>query len=271
MQVTTSPAKSPQLYDKVISTLLSRTVNDLTGGAFPSLSREEAVTIQVVNLVYPQPGLNHPHAPGFGYLIPSSVDMTQNPEAALGVIFDSDIDAALEGRPPSTTKLTVMLGGHHWDFLRPEDWPSPDEAAALARAVVARHLGIPADTPSRAAVKLCRNCIPQHRPGHAGRMARAHADARAAFAGRLALVGASYTAQGLLPALRAARDVALRVAARDHAVVDGDGTPLVPAMAHVGDTGLARFADPKTDLVFPMDRRAVPLRFGNDAPAPAPW
>ena len=255
----------------MISTLLSSTVYELTGKVFSALCREDAVTIQVVNLFYPQPRLNHPHAAGFGYLIPSTVDFeTQNPEAALGVLFDSDIDAAVAladpARDPAVdpwphTKLTVMLGGHHWDFLRPEDWPAPHEAAAAARAVVHRHLGIPLDLPAFAAVKTCRDCIPQHRVGHLGRMALAHHSLARAFAGRLSLVGGSYTAQGVLPSLRAARDAAVRAAAPP----DPDKDPDDVTGAAV-DTGLAHFAHPgEDDLAIPIDRRLVPLRFGNGA------
>ena len=257
----------------MISSLLSQTLYGLTDKALPSLRNEDAVTIQVVNLLYPKSRLNHPHA-GFGYLIPTSVDFEkQNPEAALGVIFDSDIEAAMTaaspdhepGRDPwNYTKLTVMLGGHHWDFLRPGDWPTPEEAAAMAQSVVERNLGIPVSEPVYASVKLCENCIPQHRVGHMGRMAAAHHELTAAFGGKLAVVGGSYTAQGVLPSLRAARDMAMRVAGRDYGRTFND-EELVPDMAHVGDTGLARFAYPSVDLVFPMKRTNVSLRFGNDA------
>ena len=49
-----------------------------------------AVTVMVVNLYYSEPDIIPSQYSGFGYLIPSSVPVDQNPERALGVIFGSE-------------------------------------------------------------------------------------------------------------------------------------------------------------------------------------
>lgn len=270
-------------YDKVISTLASPALYGVTGGALPSLEDAHAVTIMVVNLYYAETGVNRPYA-GFGYLIPQTVPLEENPEGALGVIFDSDRELAQrplteeegasqivvdpQAAPPVVgTKFTVMLGGHYWDQYGPEDYPTTDQAVAMAEAVVRRHLGtLPAEArPATARAKLCRGCIPQHYVGHATRLAATDAELASAFGGRLAVAGGSFThvGPGVLPSLRSARDVALRVAGRGYRmprVVDGRNET---TMEHVGDTGLRRFGDVKTDHVSPVPCGKLPLRFGN--------
>lgn len=238
--VVTSSTAEKHKYDKVISSLYSGTLAKLTGPALPSLKSSTAVTIQIVNLWYPNPLLTARY-PGFGYLIPQSVPAENNPHAALGVIFDSDREAAA-GTPEYTsapgTKLTVMLGGHYWDYLDPESWPDAEEAAAMAIDTVQRQLGIPANEPVFTSTKVCRECIPQHLVGHRARMAKAHSELYESFRGTLAVVGGSYTSPGVLPSLKAARDVALKTAGQGYI---NDDTGTMSNMAHVGETGLARF------------------------------
>ncbi|CAK7214843.1 oxygen-dependent protoporphyrinogen oxidase [Sporothrix bragantina] len=95
-------ATDGEWFDRVIATVASPTLFRLTGGSpskgglLPALRHEHAVTIMVVNLYYAEPALHHPYR-GFGYLIPQSVPLEQNPEGALGVIFDSDRE--LDTRP----------------------------------------------------------------------------------------------------------------------------------------------------------------------------
>lgn len=256
---TASPAETP--FDKVISSLYSGTLGKLAGDALPTLRDDSsAVTIQIVNLWYPNQTLTSRH-PGFGYLIPQSVPAEQNPHAALGVIFDSDREAAAdspERRDAPGTKLTVMLGGHYWDYLDASSWPDAAEATAMAVETVRLQLGIPAGEPVFTGTKVCRECIPQHRVGHRHDMARAHAELYGAFRGSLAVVGGSYTAPGVLPSLKAARDVALRVAGQGYRLKDGAEY----GMAHVGDTGLGRFAG-RNETYRLWDRKTLPYRYGN--------
>lgn len=252
---------SEAMYDKVISSLYSGSLAKLTGDSLPTLKNHStAVTIQIVNLWYPDFNLNADH-PGFGYLIPQSVPAENNPHAALGVIFDSDRDAAAdvpERQSAQGTKLTVMLGGHYWDYLDADSWPDAKEATAMAMDTVHRQLGIPPTQPVFTSTKVCRDCIPQHLVGHRERMAQAHTELYDAFRGTLAVVGSSYTAPGVLPSLKAGRDLALQVSGRGYKLKDGTEYDMV----HVGQTGLARFVG-RNETYRLRNRREMPYRFGN--------
>lgn len=313
--VTSKTSVDGDAYDRVVSTVASPTLFRLAGGTatnddglLPSLRDAHAVTIMVVNLHYAEPDLHRPYN-GFGYLIPQSVPLEENPEGALGVMFDSDREigmrplydnecrmavdddhlkdiqdasmkqyiaanaARIQADRTRGSKYTVMLGGHYWDDYRyPDDFPSPDEAVRMAEAVLQRHLR---DTPGWSAgetprpiatrTKLCRECIPQHYVGHAKRMADADADLKRVFGGCLAVAGGSFTATGpgVLPSVRSAYDVALRVAGRGYQTAKVQNSRRETDMAHVGDTGLGRFADPATDGIEPRAKRLLPMRFGN--------
>lgn len=160
----------------------------------------------VVNLWYPNPDLLKEN-PGFGYLIPQSVAPEENPECALGVLFDSDLETRGEVKG---TKLTVMMGGHYWN-----DWPilpTEEMGAAMARAVVERHLGISSEEDVIVSTKLCRECIPQQNVGHRERMRKAHWELLSAFQGKLTVAGPSYTTIGVIPSMRAGYDAGMRIA-----------------------------------------------------------
>ncbi|KAK9769738.1 hypothetical protein AB5N19_07714 [Seiridium cardinale] len=195
-------------YDQALSTLFSGHLAQLAqpANSLPSLAATEAVSIMVVNLWYPNADLLQ-NNPGFGYLIPQSVPSEENPEYALGVLFDSDIDM---GNDTHGTKLTVMLGGHYWN-----DWailPDEETGVAMARAVLERHLGISPEEEVKASAKLCRDCIPQHTVGHLDRLRKAHYELSSAFQGKLMVAGPSYTSVGVIPAMRAGYDTAMRLA-----------------------------------------------------------
>lgn len=248
-------------YDKVVSSLYSGALARLTGDSLPALKESTAVTIQIVNLWYPNPNLTSAN-PGFGYLIPQSVPAENNPHAALGIIFDSDREAAAgspESKSTPGTKLTVMLGGHYWDYLEPGLWPNADQAAEMAIDTVQRQLGIPETEPVFTSTKVCRECIPQHLVGHRARMAQAHSELYNAFRGSLAVVGGSYTPPGVLGSLKAARDMALKVAGKGY-LMDDSGTEY--DMAHVGETGLGRFYGKNEKFRF-VPKTALPYRYGN--------
>ena len=181
-------------------------------GVFPmhpvSLAKALSVTVMVVNLFYPNPAILPVH--GFGYLLPRTVPFEQNPERALGVVFDSDASIGQDEVPG--TKVTVMFGGHWWD-----DWntyPDEDEGAAMAKSILNRHLGI-SEEPRAIRVSLQRNCIPQYPVGHERNMEKGH-DQLERFQGRLRVAGSSYTGVGLNDCVRAAKDVV-------KGLVDGTG------------------------------------------------
>ncbi|PGG98359.1 protoporphyrinogen oxidase [Blastomyces parvus] len=202
-------------YDYVISTTSSAALSQqliATGTNQPPTSvtdllneNDYAVTVMVVNLYYKNPNLIPTR--GFGYLIPRSLAIDLNPERALGVIFASESSAGQDTADPPGTKLTVMLGGHWWDDWLPSDLPNEESAIAMAKSVLARHLGI-ADEPVVAKARLQSDAIPQPTIGHVTRMERLHDALERRFEGRLKVAGAWYTGVGVNDAIRAGRIVA---------------------------------------------------------------
>lgn len=187
------PKESPssRKYDLVLSTLRNK---DLT----------PFVTVQTVNLFFPNTNLIPQK--GFGYLIPQSVAFEENPERALGVIFDSD---AIQGQDTATgTKLTVMLGGHYWDGW--EHYPSDDEAYGLAMSLVRRHLNIK-EEPTQHNVNLSKDCIPQYTVGYEDRLKHYATQVTGAYKGKLRVVGSQTHGVGVNDCIRGAWDVARRL------------------------------------------------------------
>ena len=155
----------------------------------------------VVNLFFSDPKVLPVH--GFGYLIPRSVPYAQNPERALGVVFDSD--AAIGQDSTGGTKVTVMLGGHWWDQW--DSFPDEDQGASMAKAILRRHLKISAE-PDAIRVSLQRDCIPQYTVGHHERLVSGSHELEKNFDYRLRVAGNSYSGVGLNDCVRAAREVA---------------------------------------------------------------
>ncbi|KAJ8132056.1 hypothetical protein O1611_g1568 [Lasiodiplodia mahajangana] len=281
--VTTPKAKAPAKYDHVISTLFSKQLAQITQppNSLPSLAETHAVTIMVVNLWYPNPNLLADG--GFGYLIPSSTP--NNDEGVLGVLFDSDLrtdDNEIPG-----TKLTVMLGGHHWDGW--EHLPSEELGIALVKDVVRRQLGISDTEKVFARARLCRDCLPQHFVGHRDRMKQARYDLISTFQGHLTVAGPSYTSVGVVPAMRAGYDAGMRVAregaqpwfriSSEDAQAENESSP--PDFDHwrreleedaggiadvVGACGLEWFTESEWDQLDPTERGRLLFRtFTDDA------
>ncbi|KAL3478113.1 Protoporphyrinogen oxidase [Aspergillus californicus] len=150
-----------------------------------------AVTVAVINMYYENPDLLP--VKGFGYLIPRSIPIEQNPERALGVIFASESSIGQDTAPG--TKITVMMGGHWWDGWKPSDYPDNDTSIAMAQSLLKRHLGI-TDTPTVARVRLQCNAIPQPTVGHLGRMTKLSESIREDFNNRITLAGAWYAMSG---------------------------------------------------------------------------
>ncbi len=172
------------------------------------------VNVMVVNLFYRNPNLIP--VVGFGYLIPRSIAIDQNPERALGVIFgsatsraSSNVSADPDQSNPSQdsapgTKLTVMMGGHWWSSWSSSDLPNEETAVEMAKAVLERHLGI-TDAPVVAKARMQWNAIPQYEVGHHERMAGIHHDLRREFDGRLKVAGSAYQGVGVNDCVKAAR------------------------------------------------------------------
>ena len=275
--MTTPQAKTPAQYDHAICTLFSKQLAQITEprNSLPSLAETHAVTIMVVNLWYPNPNLLAEG--GFGYLIPSSTP--DNEEGALGVLFDSDLRTGDSEMPG--TKLTVMLGGHHWDGW--EHFPSEEAGISMAKEVVRRQLGISEDERVVAGARLCRDCLPQHFVGHRDRMKEAHYELLSAFQGHLTVAGPSYTTIGVIPSMRAGFDAAMRVARghrqpwfrvpKQNRITPENTTPHTPEMDYwvgaknagqthdtVGDTGLEHFTEKDWTNMRPYSRRYMLFR-----------
>ncbi|KAL9091281.1 MAG: hypothetical protein Q9165_004915 [Trypethelium subeluteriae] len=231
------PDQSKAYHSHMISTISAQSLSNLAGRRtntvfnmssdprsfyLPSLRKAYATTVQVVSLYYSDPNLI-PYK-GFGYLIPQSVSFEQNPELALGVIFDSSYGGAFQPDPQETsrtrpasevetatstlsqdtvsgTKLTVMLGGHWWDGYT--YYPSEQEGLELATSLLQRHLGINVP-PTAYNVALQKDCIPQYTVGHSARMRAAHGELQRSFKGRLRVAGNWYTGVGVNDCIKAA-------------------------------------------------------------------
>ncbi|RLL96363.1 hypothetical protein CFD26_104998 [Aspergillus turcosus] len=156
-----------------------------------------AVTVIVVTMLYENPNLLP--VKGFGYLIPQSVPHEQNPEMALGVIFDSESTKGQDNVP--CTKLTVMLGGHYWDGWEWSDYPKPDTCIQMSKSLLKRHLGI-TDCPLQTSVAIKHQCIPQYTVGHLSRMRDLSQTVRQEFNNRLTLAGNWYNGVGVTDCVR---------------------------------------------------------------------
>ena len=238
---------SPTALSSVLASPIDPKPSDASAVRLSSALSETApgsVNVMVVNLFYSERHLIRNR--GFGYLLPRSLPLEQNPERALGVIFSSETSASDNavlkfgtdgeggGRPsqedivkaiafaeaeghriPSQdtaqgTKLTVMLGGHWWDGWDPiSDLPNEESAIEMARAVLKRHLGI-TDMPVVAKARLAKNAIPQYQVGYYHAMQELHANLLEAFGGRLKVVGPSFQgAVGVNDCIKAATALAL--------------------------------------------------------------
>lgn len=100
VSISADVSRTPQKYDYVVSSLRPGVMQDLINTGHSTMSPvwpkselysqvDKAVTVMVVNLYYSTPNLLPPDKQGFGYLVPRSVEIGQNPERALGVIFAS--------------------------------------------------------------------------------------------------------------------------------------------------------------------------------------
>ncbi|KAL8721719.1 MAG: hypothetical protein Q9225_001669 [Loekoesia sp. 1 TL-2023] len=196
----TSVKPSKESFTHVVSTISGRALHSIVkpASSISMLAQTPAVTVMVVNLYFSNPSILP--ARGFGYLLPRSLPFEQNPERALGVVFDSDATIGQDEIPG--TKVTVMLGGHWWDGW--VAYPDKEMGASMAKAILKRHLGI-SEEPQAIHVGLQKDCIPQYTVGHDRRMARANM-ALKKFNGRLRVAGSSYTGVGLNDCVRSARN-----------------------------------------------------------------
>ncbi|OAP55973.1 protoporphyrinogen oxidase [Fonsecaea erecta] len=256
VSITRSPAGITSNYDYVVSTLGPRSLKQFLSGSVrgsgstldPKVINacdhsDCSVNVMVINLYYSNPNLLPSSLRGFGYLVPRSVPLEQNPERVLGVLFSSETsgrsdsvaprsagphftsidsdpaspqdpdppegnsEAVLQDTAPGT-KLTVMMGGHWWSEWAPSDLPSEEQAIEMAQALLRRHLNIE-ESPEVAKARLNRECIPQYPVGYAQDMATIHEALTSTFHGRLKLAGPWWRgAPGMSDCVLAARETA---------------------------------------------------------------
>ena len=198
-----------------------------------TLAEIHSVTVMVVNLYFPSTDVLP--ANGFGYLIPRAIPFEQNPECALGVVFDSD---TITGQDTvDGTKLTVMIGGHWWDGM--DSYPDSTEGLQMARNVLARHLGITAE-PTATKVGLHKNCIPQYTVGHSARLREACVELKTSFLGRLAVAGNTYSGVGVADCINGVRDLVTNTAYNDDAAIGLERSLIPPRYSSVSKIALMR-------------------------------
>jgi oxygen-dependent protoporphyrinogen oxidase len=239
MELKIAGSEEAHRHTHIISTLSSNHLNTVAGRNLTPFV--PSVNVMTVNLYFRSTGL---HEPGFGYLIPRATPFENNPERALGVVFDNAYSPTPSMVDPKTwhmsaaeaqmardqghainvndfvyynlsappvrqddvdgTKLTVMLGGHWWD-----GWPSfPDEkeGLALAKSVLERHLGIK-EEPEAWQVNFQKDCIPQYVVGHEAKLKVAHNSIWSQYRGRLRVAGNWMAGVGVNDCIRSAYDV----------------------------------------------------------------
>lgn len=245
LETTTASGKELTRYDYVISTIPPAALSSVLAspkdrkaarGAATKLisalseAAPSSVNVMVVNLFYADSDLL-PYR-GFGYLIPRSVPLGQNPERALGVIFGSETSTSDGGLfipvdfkigdakgPPKPenimkavalaqqkskaapiptqdttrgTKLTVILGGHWWEGWNVES-DLPDEQSAVQMARSVLERHLGiTDRPIVAKARLARNAIPQYQVGYHRAMGMVHEKLLEDFGGRLRVAGPAF-------------------------------------------------------------------------------
>jgi hypothetical protein len=113
----------------------------------------------------------------------------------VGTINLSQVQGGVTRRKGQDTvagsKLAVMLGGHWWDGWAKADLPTDEEGIKMAKALVARHLGV-FQEPEVAKARLQWQCIPQYPVGYQESMKKMHKEVLKPFNGRLKVAGSWY-------------------------------------------------------------------------------
>lgn len=266
--LTTKGSKETHEYAKVVSALSPGPLNQLlkneSGSLIPTMP---SVTVMTVNLYYCTPDLN---PPGFGYVIPQATSFENNPERALGVVFDTayspspkdvdmdnwHVDSADALKDAREQGRLVNVNDFAWYNLpdKPniqddvkergtkltvmlgghywDGWPAyPDEQEGLALAKTLLERHLGIkEEPEAWQVNLQHDCIPQYTLGHEQRLKTAHTNLWREYRGRLRVAGSWMMGVGVNDCLRSAWEVA-------RSLRDGkDGTGL----EHVGTSEYVR-------------------------------
>ena len=244
--IATKESQGPTNHTDVVSALAPETLNSLHQKSSQKLVPSiPSVTVMTVNLYYRTPNLN---PPGFGYLIPNATSFENNPERALGVVFDTayspsptDLDMANwmtadadvlkaardAGRlvnindfawynlpQKANTQDDVKERGTKLTVMLGghnwDGWPAyPDETEGLAMAKAVVERHLGIkEEPEVYSVNLQRDCIPQYTVGHEERLKSAHINIEREYKGRLRVAGNWMWGVGVNDCIRSAWEVA---------------------------------------------------------------
>ncbi|KAK5131157.1 hypothetical protein LTR08_001243 [Meristemomyces frigidus] len=234
-------------YTHVISALSPGHLDAVTkhAGSVPLMQPVPSVTVMTVNLYFRTPDL---HPPGFGYVIPQATPFENNPERALGVVFDTAYSPGPQDVDLANWQITdseqlkqardqgqlINVNDFAWYNMpdRPNmqdqvekrgtkltvmlgghwwnDWPSfPDEKEGLAMArSVVQRHLGITEEPEVWQVNMQKDCIPQYTVGHEQRLKSAHNNIWREYKGRLRVAGNWMAGVGVNDCLRSAYDVA---------------------------------------------------------------
>lgn len=235
--------EQPCSYTNVISALATSTLNTIT--STPDLIPDiPSVTVMTVNLYFRNPNLT-PN--GFGYLIPQATPFENNPERALGVVFDNAYSPSPQDVDPKNWAIQnaevlqqarergelVNINDFAWYNMpdKPniqddvtergtkltvmlgghwwDGWPAyPTESDGLEMARSLLQRHLGIkDEPEAWQVNLQKDCIPQYTVGHQERLKKAHNNLWRDYKGRLRVVGNWMAGVGVNDCLRSAWDV----------------------------------------------------------------
>jgi len=241
-----------QTYTHAISALSPghlNKVNRLIPGASstspsPLIPHIPSVSVMTVNLYYRTPNMN---PAGFGYVIPQATPFENNPERALGVVFDTAYSLSPSDLDLSNWQITdadqlkqardagrlINVNDFAWYNMpdRPNtqddvkergtkltvmlgghwwnDWPSyPDEKEGLALAKSVVERHLGIkEEPEAWQVNMQKDSIPQYTVGHEQRLKTAHTNIWREYKGRLRVAGSWMAGVGVNDCLRSAWDV----------------------------------------------------------------
>lgn len=244
VEVTTFKSPDPVRHDTVVSALSPAHLNALAPPNTTLAPDTPSVTVMTVNLYYSQPNM---HPPGFGYLIPLATPFEENPERALGVVFDTAYSPSEADTDTSQWNINDMeqltrereagrminVNDFAWHNFpsKPvvqdtvhargtkvtvmlgghwwDGWPAyPSEKEGLEMArSVLSRQLLIHQQPQAWSVNLQKDCIPQYTVGHDERLKQAHAGLARQYQGRLRVAGNWMKGVGVNDCLRSAWDV----------------------------------------------------------------
>ena len=245
IQITTKDGQTHN-YTHAISSLSPAHLNLAKKNSGPTslVPAMPSVTVMTVNLYFRTPDLN---PPGFGYVIPLATPFENNPERALGVVFDTAYSPSPKDLDHDNWQVTdtdqlkqardqgqlINVNDFAW-YNMPErpvaqddvkergtkltvmlgghwwnDWPVyPDEHEGLALAKGVVERHLGiTEEPEAWSVNLQTDCIPQYTVGHEQRLKTAHTNISQQFKGRLRVAGSWVSGVGVNDCLRSAYEV----------------------------------------------------------------